>query len=271
MSGSRDVQSFQEIRDIISSTNPPRAPEARFLLTLIQTVALAFRTPDSPRLTELVEFFHHYENVAGNYPENETDMPIQLVNQWFSLIDKCFFFGVLTSTLDTQQGPRQVVELHVENNPSCFKRPNWHANGCYDTVNRRLWIWLKVVDPLDDNTAKIARLPILRPLYTVIHESIHAYLDLFADKNHPLYFEEVGKDRGHGPVFKEILHLVSEKVEVLTRSTMFAGERYMDPSGPPGSAAPRPPPANNSGTPHPANSDSPPSCNYDCIYHTHIV
>ena len=239
---SRDVQYLYQICDQVGWSNPARRTlDARTLFKLLQNEALAFRTPNSPRLTELVECFHRCQQVGRKYPENESQMLIDLIHQWFSLLDECFFFGALTRVVNTRYGRQPFVSLLVERNNSGIYSPeigrpdpSWRAMGYFDIAARRLWGWLKDAEPLGNNQYRVFRIPIESALYSIVHEAIHAYLELFADTSHELWWEDVERDGGHGEMFRGILHVITERLETLTWSRRFREERYIDPSGPAG-------------------------------------
>ncbi|KAI0103975.1 hypothetical protein GGR51DRAFT_237570 [Nemania sp. FL0031] len=108
MPPSRDVRSLYEIADKHHSRRRPKETlHAKALLKLIKKEALAFTEPDSSKLRELVDSFHHCQSVARLYPgsEQQKDSILQFLN----IVDECFFFKALTRRVDTKKNGRQPL------------------------------------------------------------------------------------------------------------------------------------------------------------------
>ncbi|KAI0458442.1 hypothetical protein F5B21DRAFT_528970 [Xylaria acuta] len=227
MSPSRDVQSLYAIADKIDSSKPLKETlDAKALLKLIKNEALAFRESDSSKLRELVRAFHHCQALAARYPGSE-----QLkdsIFQFMTIVDECFFFKTLTREVKTKRGRQHLVTLKVEDSP-CSKNDSHDLKGIWKSSNRTLTLWMKGVYHREDSSYRFS---IESILHTCIHESIHAFLWLFEDEDHPKHGGRVAKDGGHGSIFIEMLRVIGERIEELTNSREWAEARYIDPYGP---------------------------------------
>ncbi|KAJ3576679.1 hypothetical protein NPX13_g3618 [Xylaria arbuscula] len=234
MSVSTEVQSLYGICDNIDSDPPPtRTLSTRSLLRLVETEALAFLTPGSPRLLRLVECFQKCQEVAHRYPIAESEWLIDLIRQWFILVDECFFFDTLTrevntykrfadggASINTREGRRHLVAFQVVREYSGLSDPvtgqpkmGYHVLGDYSPLTRELQIFLKLQIPVPNVPIyEIRRTPIVSILHTIVHESVHAYLQTFANPSHPTFKEDVAKNNGHGQVFGQIHQVIAEKI-----------------------------------------------------------
>ncbi|KAH8161538.1 hypothetical protein CIB48_g6696 [Xylaria polymorpha] len=225
MPPSHEVQSLYAIADKIDSGQPLEGRlDAMSLLELIKNEALAFRVPDSSKLSELVGCFHHCQAMAASYPGSKRLEDSIL--QFMTLIDECFFFKTLTRTVETKKGRQNLVSLEVEDDH--YPRSDGRCTkGMWRRRNRTVTLWLKGTWAGEPRY----RFRIEWVLHTCVHESIHAFICLFANENHPNHNERVIKDRHHGSIFIEILRVIGERVDELTNSREWTKGRYLDPFG----------------------------------------
>ncbi|KAI0542732.1 hypothetical protein GGR58DRAFT_496838 [Xylaria digitata] len=227
MSPSRDVQSLYEITDKIESRNQPKETlDAKSLLRLIKNEAVAFRRPDSSKLRELVDCFRRCQELAARYPDSEQLKDSIL--QWMITVDECFFFKTLTREVKTKKGRQHVVTLKIEE--GSFSRGDSHdRKGIWDSYYRTITLWLKG-EELHGNRSY--RFPIETILHTLIHESIHAFIWLFEDDEHPKHQERVADDGMHGTIFCEMLRVIGERVGEVTNSREWKQVCYTGYYGP---------------------------------------
>ncbi|KAI0908979.1 hypothetical protein F4823DRAFT_639547 [Ustulina deusta] len=227
MPPSRDVQSLYAIADNIDSRKPLKETlDAKALLKLIKNEALAFRESDSSKLRELVGAFHHCQALAARSPGSEQLKDSIL--QFMMIVDECFFFKTLTRKVKTKWGRQHLVTLKLEDSPSSKDASN-DRRGIWTSSNRTVTLWMKGVYDREDSSYRFS---IESILLSCVHESIHAFLWLFENEDHPKHEERVAKNGGHGSIFIEILRVVGERIEELTNSREWKQERYIDPYGP---------------------------------------
>ncbi|KAI0438121.1 hypothetical protein F4803DRAFT_570021 [Xylaria telfairii] len=233
MPPSPEVQSLYAVADKIDSRRPLKETlDARSLLKLIKNEALAFRRPDSSKLRELVGCYHHCQALAASHPGSR-----QLkdsISQFMTLIDECFFFKTLTREVKTKKGLQNLVALKIDDNPYS-RNSSDDLKGRWNPNTRTLMLWLKGSYAHEDSAYRFS---IEEVLHTCMHESVHAFLGLFANEDHPKHKERVENDGEHGSIFIEMLRVIGERVEELTNSREWALARYLDPYGP----KERPPP-----------------------------
>ncbi|KAI1125917.1 hypothetical protein F5Y10DRAFT_267579 [Nemania abortiva] len=233
MPPSRDVQSLYDIADKRNSRHPLKETiDAKSLLKLIKKEALAFRRPDSSRLVKLVNCFHQCQALAARYSkepgddsedsddsddseedsedsQDESDdsddsdaEPLQELKDsildFLMILDECFFFKTLTRKVKTKHGRRHLVSLKIKDTRDT-KYDSHNRKGTWEPHERSVTLWLKGQYEGEDGEESIFRFPIEEVLHTCLHESIHAFIWLFENEDHPKHDERIGKDaNGNG-------------------------------------------------------------------------
>lgn len=237
MTTSQDVQSLYRVCDNIDSGLGLqfRKLNALELSRLIQNESLAFQQPNSPLFAELANLFVKAQQTGAwvtsqGYSPDPTVL-VDLIRQWFILVDEIFFFETLTREINTRQGRQHTLGLHIEDTISDPQKPPMY--GLFDIPKREVTLWLQ---NSNFGIGGNVRTLIEQLLYTVTHESVHAFLWLFSNRDAELHNEWVNQGNGHGTMFKEILGVLVDKIEIIIRSYGFEADKwraacYQDESG----------------------------------------
>ncbi|KAI1197749.1 hypothetical protein F5X97DRAFT_301343 [Nemania serpens] len=135
------------------------------------------------------------------------------------ILDECFYFKTLTRKIKAKWGVRRrLVTLKIKgltqsDIPAMELRGLWYLRG------RSIALWTR---------GKEGIFPIEEVMSTLIHESVHSFLGLFADKHHPRHRERVALNGGHGPIFAELFYSIGKQVGEITGSRIWQEQRWSE-------------------------------------------
>ncbi|KAK9799228.1 putative ABC1 atypical kinase-like domain-containing protein [Seiridium cardinale] len=199
--GNPKIQEFRELQ-----YGPRR------LVNLSESLSKLARR-DAPSITKLIEKYNlevnkNLQNMGAKAVES-------MLRRYMVMIDSIFFFGMLTSqgeTLSPGQEHNPLVSLHLEEGTlresnKCIKE----AGLLYGEFRiYELRIVLAKQGPLRGGTTGPFRLGDF--IGTLVHEMVHAFLDIFSDLNSAEYKDYVAPEDGHGVLFWELNDSVMAKI-----------------------------------------------------------
>ncbi|KAI1163440.1 hypothetical protein F5B18DRAFT_620184 [Nemania serpens] len=214
-----DVRTLKEIADSwrrdpgLSSRQSSRANtphDAQALARLVSTSCWAVQDPYSTRVEAFCNYYRRAQTL--DYQNMSDSQLLHELSQFLAEIDELFFFSLLSRRIEKEDGVSEFVQLKI-------MKTSEHLRGFFEFARGReatIKIWRR-----DSHGRAIAFEPLL---YTLVHESVHAYLDIFSDIRHPKYEEWVTNYNGHGEMFWVLLRFISERIRVFTKSERWRKE-----------------------------------------------
>ncbi|KAK6079392.1 ABC1 family protein [Seiridium cupressi] len=199
--GNPKIQEFRELQ------HGPRR-----LVDLSESLSKLARR-DAPSITKLIEKYNL--EVNKNLQNMRAKAVESMLRRYMVMIDSIFFFGMLTSqreTLSPGQEHNPLVSLHLEEGTlresnKCIKE----AGLLYGEFRiYELRVVLAKQGPLRGGTTGPFRLGDF--IGTLVHEMVHAFLDIFSDLKSAEYKDYVAPKGGHGVLFWELNDSVMAKI-----------------------------------------------------------
>ncbi|KAI1130444.1 hypothetical protein F5Y10DRAFT_289407 [Nemania abortiva] len=179
---------------------------AEAITRLMITSSLVIRDPSSARIKRFVERYRQHEALdIRNISHDDLE---SLIHEYFLRFDELFFFGLMNREIDGEQGRRKLVIMKAYNFPNPKDDGNFNPNE--DTLE----IWMRC-----NETCTAPSVTYL--VCVLLHEMVHAFLDIFADEEDNKYHEQVSDHGGHGVLFWVMLKFV------LGRIFEFTGSEYI--------------------------------------------
>ncbi|KAI0430921.1 hypothetical protein F5Y09DRAFT_355408 [Xylaria sp. FL1042] len=175
--------------------------DAETIFRLVLTRSHAVLEPDSPKVKKFISRcieFNTCDMETIGQPKVE-----RMLLECFWRLDELFFFGLLVRKVcyeDTDL-PKHLVTLTILKTPAP-KCNNLYLWGKW-TQSGTITLWPSCIE---------GSRQFYHVLVTLIHEMIHAWFDIFSDRNHPKHDEWVAKDGKHGVLFKEMLKFCIEYI-----------------------------------------------------------
>ncbi|KAI1109262.1 hypothetical protein F5Y14DRAFT_40430 [Nemania sp. NC0429] len=221
MSADSDIKYLHRIAE--SRCKVPTIHDPTTLLRLLKQEALAFREPDSSKLRELTDRFRDCQEAFERGPYSK-ELKESIVG-FYIILDECFFFKTLTravyfKTLSKimKNIPTRITGL-VELRFVEQQDPNDGLRGRWNPFDRIIDLYLGGADGA-------TTFPVERVLVTVLHECVHAFLDLFVDRRHP-DMRLIKEPNGHGPIFLDIFQSIGLKIKEITHSRSWEEKFYL--------------------------------------------
>ncbi|KAI0503212.1 hypothetical protein F5B22DRAFT_652290 [Xylaria bambusicola] len=199
----------------LHSANSPRTKtphDAQSLVRLVSNSSWAVQDPYSEPVTRFIKWYRKGQEMDFKSMDNEKLR--DELQSYLADIDDLFFFGLLTRKVKGKSGTQKLVLLRVTS-----EAPKGNYCGAYKMEDEGPSIRIHRYD----------RQGIIRPfekfLSTLVHESCHAYLDIFSDTRHSKHQEWVCDYGGHGEMFWVLFRFIMEKIRAYTRSERW--ERQM--------------------------------------------
>ncbi|KAJ3576680.1 hypothetical protein NPX13_g3619 [Xylaria arbuscula] len=206
---------------------PDRRLDAKRLSKFIQDESKAFKEPKSPLLAEMVTLFKKAQESGASVSKQgwfaNLTVFTDIIRQWYVLSDETFFFDTLTREINNKKGRRQpTIGFRISDSLSNPNGPPY-SYGFFNTDEAVITIFLR--NAYGDIRTGM-RSAIEQILYVVIHESVHAFIWLFANRNDPLHEERVSRNGAHGTMFKEILGIIIDRIGEIFASVGVSAEVF---------------------------------------------
>jgi hypothetical protein len=190
---------IEELRDIADSRwcwQPPNSVphwdagsivhDAESITKLVMTSSLVARDPSSARIERFAERYR--EHVALDMNTIGFDEITDILYEYFERIDVLFFFKLLTREIQGVSGRRNLVILRTS------EIPNASVVGVYKEVHDYIEIRLNRYSVSDTYTLE-------HFICCLVHEMVHAYMSIFADRRHKKHDKWEADHGGHGTMF----------------------------------------------------------------------
>ncbi|KAI0526137.1 hypothetical protein F5B22DRAFT_270536 [Xylaria bambusicola] len=172
----------------------PTSHDAKSITRLVENHCLAVREPNSPNVIQFTERCRLFLGRDVKTVELEA-----VVTECFSHLDALFFFGLLNRRVSVFHGggTRSLVKLHF------FTNGNEDVAGLFDKFRAAIGISL------------VGGLGLGDLLVVLVHEMVHAWLEIFSDATCAEHYSWVKRYRRHGEMFQRLFRFVVERVGAL--------------------------------------------------------
>jgi len=187
-------------------TRPPSQPrDVRRISRLVEVASrAATEPPTEKRIKQFTDMIQRYTAEGTDGLDNRSLR--QMILTIFNGVSSFFFFSLPSRAVRDKAGNlERLVKLKV------YDRSARHDSyGAYYPGEDSLRMWLRWNHGEPNQEFR-------RYFGTVVHEMVHAYIDIFSDPKHPKHDKYYNTPGGHGIAFWLLLLYITKEIYHLTR------------------------------------------------------